>query len=271
MLPVKKLPGEWRVSGTIGWYDPETLYEFIDGEAELYLPYGFRKLITRSYGWKGRTDPGFVIELYEMKDRLNAFGIYSSYMYPGIQRSPIGVEAVMTDYGIRFYKGRFFIRIRGSEESDSLHEAMEWMARAISERIDAPELPPDEILILPEKDRIEGSLQYISRGMLNQSFLPGGIQAQYRLGASLVTGFVVFFDDSESAAEGFRRWFEYYRGLRRTAVMESDTVRIETEYHGWLWGSRTERYIFGLQDLSGPDLGGTWIRSMAHSLNQEGR
>src|SRR4030042_4975524 len=69
----------WSWQGVPRHFTVQNLYEYIDGEAELYYAYGFRELATLTYFWKNPEDTFFTVNVYDMGDSLNAFGIYSNY------------------------------------------------------------------------------------------------------------------------------------------------------------------------------------------------
>jgi len=57
-----------------GYYDGEALWGLINGGADLYLEYGFNKLLLQLIEWKGYK---FRIEIYRMKSPEAAVGIFS--------------------------------------------------------------------------------------------------------------------------------------------------------------------------------------------------
>ena len=64
----------WTLSAAVDSYTPENLYEYIDGASELYISYGFTKLISRKYEKLGQ--PEIVVDFFDMCSSDNAFGIF---------------------------------------------------------------------------------------------------------------------------------------------------------------------------------------------------
>ena len=62
-------------------YFPETLFEYINGAAEIYLSYDFKELIVAEYQKSGSSD-SIAVEIYDMGNHKNSFGIYSAERYP---------------------------------------------------------------------------------------------------------------------------------------------------------------------------------------------
>lgn len=62
-----------EITGT-KYFDGNSLWGYINGGADIYLEYGFEKLLLQEIKWQGYH---FKIEVYQMNDAEAAFGIYS--------------------------------------------------------------------------------------------------------------------------------------------------------------------------------------------------
>ncbi len=67
--------GAWRLSGAPRVLLPDQLYEYMDGGADLYLGYRFKRLELREYAAPDR-DP-IVVEAYRMETPDDAYGLLS--------------------------------------------------------------------------------------------------------------------------------------------------------------------------------------------------
>lgn len=56
------------------FYKQETLYEYVDGGAELYISYGFREGLKRKYSKPDQ--PDILIEIFDMGSSINTHGIF---------------------------------------------------------------------------------------------------------------------------------------------------------------------------------------------------
>jgi len=63
-------------------FDPDTLYEEIDGEAELFLPYGMERLTVAIVGKVSAPGGEVRMELYRMASPQDAYGIWSQHRFP---------------------------------------------------------------------------------------------------------------------------------------------------------------------------------------------
>lgn len=73
-LPVAA--GEWTASGPGESYDTETIYSYINGHAEVYVAYGFKRCVSRRYAAPG-SDAEIVLDLFEMASPADAYGVFS--------------------------------------------------------------------------------------------------------------------------------------------------------------------------------------------------
>lgn len=255
LFPEDFSPG-WKRVGSIDTYIPGALFEYINGEAELYLKYDFIELATAIYE---SDDLSVVVDIYDMGTPLNAFGLYSNYRHPRYRFDTIGAEAIVSDYGIRFYHGRYVVELKGSEASETMSEAMMLLAQEVSGNISAPTKPPELLFLLPEEGLIGKTERYAATEFMQQAFLPRGLEARYTLGDDDVTGFVVLFDDGDSAGEGFESLKSFYvesgdRMVLAQGIGENE-VAFETKYHGFVLISLAGSIVVGVQDLPHPEVG----------------
>jgi hypothetical protein len=91
LLP-KSCASGWAVEGAIAAYTRENLYRHINGEAELYMPYGFQKAATALYVGTGKKGDGLVVNVFEMGSLLDAYGIYGNYRAMDAEQIKVGAE-----------------------------------------------------------------------------------------------------------------------------------------------------------------------------------
>ena len=112
VLPGKGFAEEWVIEEKVKLYDKDTLFDHIDGEAELYFPYGFDALATASYVNKQNPDLSIVADVYRMASVLDAFGIYSNYRKTNNLWVAIGAEGFVSSSQLMFYQDRYFVRLQ---------------------------------------------------------------------------------------------------------------------------------------------------------------
>jgi hypothetical protein len=90
-------------------YDGGSLWGYMDGGADLYLEYGFQKLISQTVTYN---DVSFQVDIFEMNSPLSAFGIYSVNRF----RCKIGCDTLVANDCLNAYQyqtvlGKYYINI----------------------------------------------------------------------------------------------------------------------------------------------------------------
>lgn len=253
-------------------FSSNNLYEYINGEAELYLSYNFKELSTLTYFWGAPEDTFLTVDIYDMGTVLNAFGLYSSYRYPEYRFERIGAEAFVSDFGLKMFKGRFVAEIKSSDNSGRCQKAVLAIAEGIAGRITEPADFPKMIAILPEMNQIPHSLRYYSNEMLNQAFLPEGLMAKYRMDGEEVSAFVIIFGNDQKAEEGFQKLITFYResgGQFLSSVLpQNGSFGVKTAYHGFTCHKIEGKVLYGMQDLRLPEKGSSLMLQMKRTISQ---
>jgi hypothetical protein len=268
-FPVSDFQKGWKWEGKPRHYTPQNLYEIIDGEAELYISYGFKELASLIYYRGSPEDTFFVVDIFDMGSPLNAFGLYSSFRHPDYLFEDIGSEGYASDYGIKFYKGRYLVDIKAGEFSETCKKAVWGTAREIAERMDAPRKAPALTELLPAHGQVPHTLRYIQQEMLNQGFLPGGLEARYPVDGGEATGFVVVFDSASAARRGFGDLKDYYAvsgGLMNAKVPGELSFAAKTPYHGVILAFLLGKTVSGVLDLEDASKGQALVRSIHDHL-----
>ena len=74
-LPKTGEVDNWKPADVPQTYEGDDLFTFINGGADIYHEYGFKKVIYNEY--KDDNDHSINVEIYEMTNAASAFGIYS--------------------------------------------------------------------------------------------------------------------------------------------------------------------------------------------------
>jgi len=226
LLPPESSLKGWEIREAPDVYGPETLYEYINGEAELYHRYGFVELITQTYYRSGSEDSSITVNLYHMGSHETAFGIYASYRYPEYQYEKVGAEAIISEYNLKFYQGHIFADISAWDSGPVYENGMRSIASAVSQRIGGGTNAPKITTLLPREHQIEKTLKYHPREMLNQSFLGAGVEADYEIDDDRGTGFVIFCKSDSLARASVVKLQTFYQNMGDSFVdgKPSDTL-----------------------------------------------
>ena len=98
-------------TGPLTVYNRVNLFDYMNGEAETYLPLGFRLLYVNIYRTE-KTDSRMVLETYDMSTLEGAGAILKQYSTEGGSILPGIGDSAWADKGIvLFRKGNYFVRI----------------------------------------------------------------------------------------------------------------------------------------------------------------
>lgn len=148
--------GIWKPTGKDRFYQPGNLFDYINGGAELYLSYGFREVISRRY--EAENQPAIVVEIFDMQEARNAYGIYSQtreqddYTY--------GQGCQVLEGAILFWKGSFYVSVVAEFETPETREVLPLLAGKIDRAIKEKGALPGIVSLLPPEDLVEGSVLY---------------------------------------------------------------------------------------------------------------
>jgi len=181
VLPPAASVKGWQLREHVRTYAPDDLYEYIDGNADLFRSYGFADLAVGDYapaeakGWVS-------VDVYNMGTPLQAFGIFGAEKPPDVKPAPLGAQGYESNGLIAFWKGAYYVKVSLAEGEDK--QGARRLAQAAAGRIAAEEAMPAELRRLPSEGRIAGSERYVKRGALGQALLINTVSAQYRIAAA---------------------------------------------------------------------------------------
>ncbi len=161
--------GGWKWDEKEMKYNSRTLFDYIDGAAELYLAYGFQNLAVRRFD-KSKQPP-ITVELYEMASSEDAYGVFSFERQD--EAAGIGQGSEFGGGLLRFWKGKYFVSIYAEGEGGDVESAILKVGRAVADSIPATGPEPKLVDFIPGKDLglVDQSVRYLkSHVLLNQRF-----------------------------------------------------------------------------------------------------
>ena len=175
-LPLKKdLQEGWVIIEGPRLYNKKTLFEHINGQAELFLKYGFQKSIFTIYQEKKNPDSQIELDIYDLGNVLQAFGVFSRFRNED-RPGGFGLDSYLDDHSAFFYKGKYYAMLYAPQSNPTV---LKQFATFISSKISDPSSPPKEIGYFPKTGLKSGSIQYFSEGFLGYKFLKRGFQGIY--------------------------------------------------------------------------------------------
>jgi hypothetical protein len=92
-------------------YNRDNIFDYMNGEADVYLPLGFSLLYTERYRKPG-TGKLILVEVYDMGSSNGAEGVFDAYSRKGGRRvEGIGSAAWTDNSLILFWRSKYFFRV----------------------------------------------------------------------------------------------------------------------------------------------------------------
>ena len=158
IFPVGKLPEQfmsYSVTDRLN-YTGKELYDYINGGAELYLSYGLVSMTGCKYNGEGL--PQITVEIYEMTDSKNAFGVYTQSRDK--EESDYGQGSQSFPDFILFWKDRYFVIVNTQEVVPESQAAIRYLAKFIDESIPKTGDIPAIINLLPKEELLPAGFLY---------------------------------------------------------------------------------------------------------------
>ncbi len=161
--PGKKLPtkiDDWEISSAPRYFGPNNLYDLIDGGAEIYVRFGFKKMVISEYRSRSMKNTAVTVEIYDMGSPRGAFGRTARFLDglldpSGVGEglpSPLSSRSILGDGDLVTWKDRFMIHLTLMDESPTASQKsialagkkiLPLFAAAVCARIENdPPLPP---------------------------------------------------------------------------------------------------------------------------------
>lgn len=233
LLPTLSCGSGWRIEGKPSYYDRDTLSERINGEAELYFPYGFDRMVAARYTPDKNSAAGMDVEIYRMGSLLDAFGMYANYRQKEGRAFPLGAGSNLSGSQLFLYQGRYFVHIQTTGSSPD-PAALGACGTAVTSRLPGTADRPRELASLDRPEIVKGSERYLPQSLLGYDFLSRGIMADAVVDGANLQIFLLQGTTVESATAAF----DSYRSQVTQAKIES--------------GVYGAKFLEGIDPLYGP-------------------
>ncbi len=237
--PCTAVPG-WSQQGDARSYNADTLFEYMDGNAEGYLLYHF-------VGMKGITcasgETTLNIDVSEFEDTEFAYGMFTSTRDPRLPTEKIGVTGQVTQRKGMFTKDKYYVEISANPEKD--HSAtLRAFLSVIEKSIQGRTTLPDAFGWFPTENLTPDSIRLVPESVLGLRLLKSGYVAQYQAGK----GFLVRESSTEAAAQVFTKLRERF-GQTSPAPIADEAFTARDKYLNGMCVFRKGTFIGGLANL----------------------
>jgi len=249
-LPLKVSKTDLTRSEEVKTYDANSLWEYINGDAEIYLIYDFVEVAATYYNDEHHE---LAVDLYRFADPLHAYGIYSRLRPEDAEILNLGVEGFTSPGMINLTKGSYLIRIFGYDESIETGVLMINLAEDLITKIPGTATKPLEFEYFPEVNKLKNTDDFYSELFLGQKFLTDIFSNDYLLGSDTVTLFLAH----DSAGATYLKWLEYAEKIKSKGEAPKDipydqgfSFKVTDSYYNDIMAGLKNKKLIGMANYS---------------------
>jgi hypothetical protein len=191
-------------------FTPDTLYEKINGQADLYLVSGFLELKSQRYVQTDNQDMWFEVFKYDMGTIENAFAVYSQ------QYRDDGHPVEWTEFAYSVANALFFVHgpnymeMRAASTNEDLVASMHNVAKKYVESHTLEKATIAGFSWFPQEDLDTKSVSIIVSNAFGFESLDQVFTAEYRIDGVMVTGFMSQRAGAQEASELASAFQDYF-------------------------------------------------------------
>ncbi len=254
----------WKRSVEIQTFTPKTLFEYIDGAADIYIIYDFQELKVAEY--KDEKKASVTVEVYEHKTPTHAFGIYSQERLPNANIIDVGAQGYIENNVLNFLIGPYYVKMTGYGTGAEDREVLLAFAKKVSENLEGQRALPSILFSFPEEGKKKNSEKYINRNFLGYSFFHSAFIADYELSGKKFKLFVIEGADQKDCGEMIEKYLQQSGSTGRNVV--EGIYAISDPYHGEIEFHWKGKFIWGALNLTDKSLRSKYLKVLGEGLTK---
>jgi hypothetical protein len=242
----------WRAEGELESYDKKTVWQAINGAAELHVAFGFRGLRQQELVSRKRGDRlAVTAQIYDQGTRLGAFGVFARERPPKAKTLDAGADAAYhRGSHCLAYKARHYVKVKPLRGTLT-QKACRALLAGLTAGLPGDRSPPAELALLPTDGRV--SLGFTRRSFLGTRRLSRCVHGSYRTGAGKSYTLFVMLPAPKQTIEDRLR--ELARHWKRQRVEGLEVLATRLPYRGTVALVRAGSVLIGAAGVG--DLGAT--------------
>jgi hypothetical protein len=228
----------WEQQGGARRFTADNLFEYLNGNAEGYLLYGFVRMQGVTCRSRGNS---ILIDVFEMADPDSAYGVFTANLDPRFPIEKLGMGGQITPRRALFCKDKYYVELAAKPEKGQ-RAALQAFVREAEKRIQGRATPPAALSWFPTAKL--ASVRLIPESVLGLRLLKRGFVAHYEQGQA----FVVTEQSPESAAAVLSKLRQRFGGVAPAQVAD-EAFQADDQYLGGLCMFRKGRYIGGFANM----------------------
>ena len=255
-------------------FGPDTLYEKINGRADLYLSAGFVSLDTQRFTLD--KDAGSWVELfvYDMATPANAFSVFSMQRREGARTDDMVPNAYRTENALFMTHVKFYLEIIGTDASQEIQQAMGMLAQGFVNAhggTTVARAPGADLF--PADGLVPDSLQLIAANAFGYEFLDRIYSCEYNVGGTRLTAFVSERQNTEAAsvlADEYRQTLLSYGAAVTDSPISIDGATVLQFFDTYEIVFSRGRYLAGIHEAGSLEAAKSLTQRLAGHLEGDG-
>ncbi|MDR2681314.1 MAG: hypothetical protein LBC47_10955 [Tannerella sp.] len=235
----------WQKPESKEIFNPDNLFDRINGAAPLFIENGFREMTACDYS---QGENYITVQVYRHATPEDAFGMYASERSSDLTFYKIGGEAHGDNSSLFFFAGRLYVKIRSNQSKEETGKAMRSIAEALAAKTEPDASYPVIIGTFPEENKIPHSESYITSNYIGHEFLNKVYVCQYKRGDLVYQLFVIDAGNDGAAKEILNKYFTF---SKQPLAFKQGQLLIKDRYNGdipCLWKGK---YLIGIYNENG--------------------
>jgi hypothetical protein len=254
----------WKQSGEIQTFIPKTLFEYINGDADLYIAYDFQELKVAEY--LNEKKASVIVDVYRHKTPTHAFGIYSQERLSNANIIDIGAQGYIEQNILNFLSGPYYVKINSYNTGVKDREVLLTFAKKVAENLGEKGALPSILSSFPPEGRKNNSEKFISINFLGYAFLHSAFTADYELSGKKFKLFVIEGADQKECKGMIQKYLQQTKSPEKNIA--EGLYTISDPYHGEIELHWKGKYIWGILNLNDPFLRSKYLKLFEQGLKK---
>ena len=155
-------------------------------------------MIVAEYTKSGSPD-SVSVEIYDMGNHKNSFGIYSAERYPDNEFLDLGTQGYMEEGALNFLVGRYYVKLLCYDCGEKSDQWLRTFSDEIVNRVEKSEGFPVYLKAFPKEGLISNTEKFILRNVMGYKFFHDGYVVSYKMKDLSFDCFLIEGKNSENA------------------------------------------------------------------------
>ena len=209
----------WSTESDDHIYNSETIFDYINGGAEVYRAYNMRHCLSRRYTTPN--GPAIVLDIFDMGSSGDAYGVFTHD--PAGDGIDLGQDGRLRPGWLNFWKDRFFVSIYVEDETTSALLGVKALGQIIDSLIPTRGDRPKILKLLPAQGLKSDSVRYLHHpiilnyhyylsdtNLLHLSPKTDAVLASYQRQAEQALILLVSYPEPDAAARAYTSFLKNY-------------------------------------------------------------